>query len=107
MNLLPLYFYGEQVNELTGMSVDWVALAVAIGGVIGIWVKMEVSMKAIQVRQDATEKTVEILQQMVQTQIEVDNIIKDVLSDLRVGQEKLDGKISTISARFERHQKHS
>lgn len=80
-------------------SVDWIALVVAIGGVIGIWVKMEVSIKAIQVRQNSMEGSIEILRSMVQAQIEVDNDIKEVLTHLRVGQAELNGKIDTISER--------
>lgn len=97
--MLP-YLYYQIVAELKQMGIDWIALVVAIGGIIGIYVKMEVTMKSIQVRQNAMEGSLDILRNMIQAQIDVDNDIKEVLSQLRVGQAKLDGKIDTIAAGF-------
>lgn len=98
----PYYFYINILNEVQAVGIDWVSLVIAVGGVIAIWVKLEVNMKAIQVRQNAMEGNLEILRSMVQAQIEVDNDIKEVLTQLRVGQAELNGKIDTISERVKK-----
>lgn len=105
MILPPLYLYGITTDTATGiknMDIDWIALVVAIGGVIGIWIKMEVSIKAIQVRQGVMEANLELLRTMVERQIEVDNGIKERLTTILVSQETLQGKIDTLSERIKR-----
>lgn len=98
----PYYFYINILKEVQQMGIDWIALVVAIGGVVGIWVKLEIAMKAIQVRQGVMEANLELLRTMVERQIEVDNSIKDRLANLMVGQETLHGKIDTLSERIKK-----
>lgn len=83
------------------MDIDLVGLIVAIGMVIGIWVKMETALKAIQTRQDSMEKEVDAIRDMIIRQAQVDDEIRELLSLLRVGQEQLDGKISVLTSRMD------
>lgn len=93
-----------QIIELRDMiEIDWIALVVAIGGLLGIYVKLEVSIKAIQTRQANMEKELNLLRAMVDKQIDVDDHIKDLMTDLRVGQAKLHTAIVSISERLERN----
>lgn len=83
------------------MDIDLVGLIVAIGMVIGIWVKMETALKAIQTRQDSMEKEVDAIRDMIIRQAQVDDEIRELLALLRVGQEQLDGKISVLTSRMD------
>ena len=82
------------------MDIDLVGLIVAIGMVIGIWVKMETALRAIQTRQDSMDKEINYMKSMIERQVATEKEIKEFLSDLRVGQENLHGKIDVLSTRI-------
>jgi uncharacterized coiled-coil protein SlyX len=103
-----MYSVGLYLIQNTDMTIDWGAVGaalVAIGGLIGIWIKMHVSLTEIKVRQENQDRRVDVLEQMVAKQIEVDEGLKNVLTELKVGQAQLSGEVKAVLDRLEKVEK--
>ena len=96
MSVELAYLWFKQIE----MNIDLVGLVVAVFMVIGIWVKLETALKAIQTRQDGMDKEIDYMKSMIERQLIAEKEIKEFLSDLRVGQENLHGKIDVLSTRI-------
>ncbi len=81
------------------MEIDWGAVTailtgvVLVGGLIAVYVKMQVSLKAIEVRQDNQDARIDALKEMIEKQINVDSGIKDMLQELKVAIARLETKV--------------
>jgi predicted nuclease with TOPRIM domain len=99
------YTIALHLIENNGMEIDWgavVAAVVAIGGLIGIYIKMHVSLAEIKVRQENQDKRIEVLEKMVNKQITVDEGIKEALTHLQVGQAALTEQIKALIDRIDK-----
>jgi uncharacterized coiled-coil protein SlyX len=87
----------ENLNmDVTGGDVLQLAIIlVSIGVVYGV----------TKTRQDAQEKRMDTLEAMINTQIQVDNSIKDVLTKLEVGQAAMTVEIKNLIHRLNAHGK--
>ena len=84
----------NKINETEGHIMTpeaWIALAaLAVGfisGLIGIWVKTKSEIEVMK-------SEVATLREMVAKQISIDEEIKNTLTDLKIGQARLEEKIS-------------
>lgn len=102
-----MYSIGLYLFENTDMDIDWgavVAAVVAIGGIVVTWIKLNVSLAEIKVRQENQDRRIDILEGMVKEQISVDNSIKEILGQIQVGQAAMTEQIKSLMHRLEKHE---
>ena len=107
--MLPLFFYTlafETFNERIVYDMDYgafVAGVIAIGGIIGIYVKMQVSLKQIEIRQENQSGRIDILEDLVKAQIQMDRDMRTSIQELTVQQATMIEQIKTVIKRIDKN----
>jgi uncharacterized coiled-coil protein SlyX len=78
-----------------GDVLQLILILVSVGVVYGV----------VKTRQDSQEKRIDALEEMIKSQISVDNGIKDVLTELKVGQVQLSTEVKAVLDRLEKVEK--